>query len=349
MLLILSPWHDPKPIKRCWCLFEIHNSLDEDGVEFDINIPRGEVEQLKAGVVEDKECVIQALSDIQAEKAQAAVESDKDMIFKVIEESPGGFFHVNQNVKKGLRSWYIEQLKLLSQQEPDNSVLHLHTANVMYEFGFHDESLQYSSDLLSKIPAEERENENSGMILNNMANVYGGKGETDKALEYYNKSLAVERNNLGESHPSMAASYNNMANVYHSVSERDKALEYFNKALTIQLNTRGEHHQGVATSYSNMVSVYSEKGELDKALEYCHKALTIQLNTVGDNHPDVAMSYSNMANVYSGKGELDNGLAYYNQSLTIRLKTFGKNHPSEVHPIITWLVLTVIKANSIKL
>ena len=55
MLLILSLWHDPKLIKKCWCLFEIHNSLDEDGVEFDIDLRRGEVEQLKAGVVEDKE------------------------------------------------------------------------------------------------------------------------------------------------------------------------------------------------------------------------------------------------------------------------------------------------------
>ena len=68
--------------------------------------------------------MIQALSDIQAENAQAAVNSDREMIFRVIAESDGGFSHVNQNVKKGLRCWYIDQLKLLADKKTYNIRFH---------------------------------------------------------------------------------------------------------------------------------------------------------------------------------------------------------------------------------
>ena len=91
VLLVLSPWDDPKPIKRCWCLFEIFNSLEESEVKFSINLPRAEVAELKSGIIKDAGCVIQALSDIQAEKAEAKSELDKEMIFDVIKgEYMGG-------------------------------------------------------------------------------------------------------------------------------------------------------------------------------------------------------------------------------------------------------------------
>ena len=201
VLLILSPWDDPIPIKRAWCLYEIFQALEENSVEFTIDLPQSQVEELKAAVTEDSDCVIQALSDIQAENAEAAVNSDREMIFKVIQESDGGFSHVNQNVKRGLRSWYINQLQLLAKQDPYNDRFHIHTAIVMHEFGFLDDSLKYYTDVLSKRPADEQEEETVADIYDNMAIVISDKGEPDKALEYNNKSLSIKLNTLGEKHP----------------------------------------------------------------------------------------------------------------------------------------------------
>ena len=115
VLLVLSPWNDPMPIRRAWCLFEIHNAIAEYEVKLSIDIPHDEAEELKAGIMKDSDCVVQALSDIQAEKAEATSESDLELIFKAISESDGGFSRVNQQVKEQLRSWYISQLKLLMQ------------------------------------------------------------------------------------------------------------------------------------------------------------------------------------------------------------------------------------------
>ena len=58
--------------------------------------------------------MIKALSNIQAEKAEAKGELDGDMIFEVITKSEGGFFSVNKQVKDSLRTWYIQQLQTAS-------------------------------------------------------------------------------------------------------------------------------------------------------------------------------------------------------------------------------------------
>ena len=109
VLLILSPCNDPMPIRRACCLFKIYQTLSEADLELTIDLPYSEIEELKAEITTDSTCLIRALSDIQAENAQAAVNSDREMIFRVIVESDGGLFHVSQNVKKGLRGWYIDQ------------------------------------------------------------------------------------------------------------------------------------------------------------------------------------------------------------------------------------------------
>ena len=96
VLLVLSPWDDPTPLRRAWCLFEIFNSIVDDDVELSINLPSSEVNKLKSAVTDDCDCLIQALSDIQAENADAFVSADKAMIFEVIRKSTGGFAHVNE-------------------------------------------------------------------------------------------------------------------------------------------------------------------------------------------------------------------------------------------------------------
>ena len=115
VLLVLSPWNDPQPIRRAWCLFEIFNALDERDVKLEIGLPSNEIEQMRVAVINSSDCLINALTDIQAQKAEAKVEEDRKLIFDVINKSEGGFAHVNQHIKKGLRQWYVETLHNLSE------------------------------------------------------------------------------------------------------------------------------------------------------------------------------------------------------------------------------------------
>ena len=68
VLLVLSPWYEPIPICRAWCLFEIHNSIEEPDVSLSIRLPLSEVDDLREGVIEDQRCIINALSESKQKK-----------------------------------------------------------------------------------------------------------------------------------------------------------------------------------------------------------------------------------------------------------------------------------------
>jgi tetratricopeptide (TPR) repeat protein len=152
-------------------------------------------------------------------------------------------------------------------------------------------------------------------------------GNYDKALEYYEKSLAIGLKTLGDEHPDMVTSYNNIGSIWYNKGEYDKSLVYYEKCLKIRLKTLGDEHPDVARSYNNIGVIWKNKSEYDKALEYYEKCLKIQLKTLGDEHPDVSNSYNNNGLFWCNKGEYDKGLEYYEKCLKIRLKTLGYEHP----------------------
>jgi tetratricopeptide (TPR) repeat protein len=64
--------------------------------------------------------------------------------------------------------------------------------------------------------------------------VHEKKGDYDKAIEYYKKSLSVKLKTLREDHPDIARSYADLGLKFLSKGDNDNAVEYFNKALAIQ-------------------------------------------------------------------------------------------------------------------
>ena len=108
------------PIRRAWCLFEIFTALEDENVRLHIKIPSNESSMLKSALAQDSKYLVQALSDIQAQKAQAKFERERDLIFDVIRDSKGGFSNMNQQVKTGLREWYVARLREIVADAPDD-------------------------------------------------------------------------------------------------------------------------------------------------------------------------------------------------------------------------------------
>ena len=52
-------------------LFEIANSINDPDVKFPIQLSKSEVTEMSTAVLDDSDCLIQVLSDIQAENADA--------------------------------------------------------------------------------------------------------------------------------------------------------------------------------------------------------------------------------------------------------------------------------------
>ena len=124
-----------------------------------------------------------------------------------------------------------------------------------------------------------------GFAYNALGLAYDNKGEYDKAIDYHEKSLAIQLKTLGAEHPSVGTSYNNIGGAYSEKGEYDKALEYYEKDLAIQLKALGAGHSAVATSYGNIAKAYYDKGDKEKAMAYLLKAKAIYLKKLGAQHP----------------------------------------------------------------
>jgi tetratricopeptide (TPR) repeat protein len=149
------------------------------------------------------------------------------------------------------------------------------------------------------------------IALGNIGNVYGIKGDLDKALEFYSKSLELSEE-LGR-REGMANQYGNIGVVYGIKGDLDKALEYFWKSL--KLNEKLGRREGVAKQYGGIGVVYRIKGDLDKALEYHKKSL--KLNEKLGRREGMANQYGNIGVVYRIKGDLGKAWEYHGKSLKL--------------------------------
>ena len=70
-------------------------------------------------------------------------------------------------------------------------------------------------------------------ILHEYGSILHTNAQHDKAIEYFNKALAIDVKVFDNEHPNVATSYNNIGSVWRAKGEYDKAIDFYNKALDI--------------------------------------------------------------------------------------------------------------------
>ena len=96
---------------------------------------------------------------------------------------------------------------------------------------------------------------------NNIGLTWKTKGEYDKALEYYEKCLAIYLKTLGEEHPYVATSYNNIGLAWDSKGEYEKSLEFYVLSSQIRFKKLGASHNLTNKSIENAKRVAKELGK----------------------------------------------------------------------------------------
>jgi tetratricopeptide (TPR) repeat protein len=150
--------------------------------------------------------------------------------------------------------------------------------------------------------------------FNNLGLVYQAKGEWDRAIECYERSLAITQE-MGDGY-AVARIFNNLGEVYRVKGEWERAMEYYERSLAIREKVGDEH--GMAATFNNVGSVYQAKGEWERAIEYYERSLAI-MEKVGDEY-GMAVTFNNLGAVYQAKGERERAIEYYERSLVIRKK-----------------------------
>jgi tetratricopeptide (TPR) repeat protein len=111
VILVLSPWNDPIPLTRSWCLWELVSTAELAGqVEFVVRLPAGEHDHFTTAIRENAGVVYQSLLDVDARRAEASVDSDRIMIAEAIEKTVG-YAAVNAMVKDQMTNWIISTVR----------------------------------------------------------------------------------------------------------------------------------------------------------------------------------------------------------------------------------------------
>lgn len=191
---------------------------------------------------------------------------------------------------------------------------------ISYRIGFDADHLSsddnYSEDVY-----------NMAELINDIAIVFEGQDDYEKALEYCKKALSICVRLYGTNSFSTATIYNNIARAYNFQGEYDKALDYCYKAISIYNELCKTDNLHLADAYNNIGLVYKEQGNYNSALEYYGKTLSIRKHILGVDHPDTADTYNNMALVYENQNDYAMALEYYGKALAICDHVLGVDHP----------------------
>ncbi len=205
----------------------------------------------------------------------------------------------------------------------------INTGNYESALSFVNQAIDFSKEIMHSSTLSKQNRlvikKNLGKSYNYLGIIYKYKGDYDKALEYYFKSLKIKEET--EDKNGVAASYNNIGTIYTSKSYYDKALEFYFKSLNIFEELKDKN--GMAATFNNIGNNHYLNKDYDKALEFYSKSLKIREET-GDQK-GMAKSYNNFGLIYNVRKEYNKSLEYYFKALEIRWAIKDKNGMASSH------------------
>jgi CHAT domain-containing protein/lipopolysaccharide biosynthesis regulator YciM len=225
------------------------------------------------------------------------------------------------------KGFYLEGIRLLQQLEQDvteaPSVLESQKIEIKYQIGRgyyflkeYDVCIQLSEANLSKLV---QSTDSTTLVFANHYNLIGvcneGKGLYQKALSFYEKTLAIRVQALGNQHDLVASILNNIGNVYRSLGLYTKSSICYNQSLTIREKTLGKNNPAIATVLLNIGALYRTKGEYNKSIQFYERALSIFQANSKDFEVRIADIFNNLAITYKNKGSYQESTSYHQQAI----------------------------------
>ena len=115
-MLVLAPWAKPIPFARSWCVWEIYSTI-ATGANLHVALSPAERAGFEKALVDDFDSIMQALSEVDAERAEAFKQADQEKIQGLVREL--GFAQVNELICARLREWLLETARRLAVERED--------------------------------------------------------------------------------------------------------------------------------------------------------------------------------------------------------------------------------------
>lgn len=157
-----------------------------------------------------------------------------------------------------------------------------------------------------------------GHLLHFIGSVFKQQNFYEKALEYYEKELALAKQikNKGLE----AEGYYLCASMYGTMGNLDKEMEYVQNAL--RLFQEENNLRMVGLMYSNMSANYSDRKLYDEAIKSCEKALQIY-DEIGETDNQAA-TFRTLGTLYRQTGKPKKALEYLKKAMASAMQVETK-------------------------
>jgi tetratricopeptide (TPR) repeat protein len=155
------------------------------------------------------------------------------------------------------------------------------------------------------------------------------KAETEKAMELYLESLAIQRAVFGPDFESkeIATTLNNIGRIHYMKGEHDKALDLYQQAMKMRRRLLGDEHLDVAATIYNAGQTHHQRGDLVEAMKLYKEFLIIAKKRLGARHRDVAIMLKCMAQIHHERKEYSDAALLYQEALATGRAALGNYHP----------------------
>jgi len=218
----------------------------------------------------------------------------------------------------------LDKALAISTQAQDTFVIADFSARkgvALYEIGKYKDALNADLQAYNLYSAIDYK-KGVAAALNEIGTIYDILGESEKAIDYLNKSLEL-RLSIGNQ-KDIYDSYNNIGVYYYYQGDYDKALLFYKKAQA----TRED-----GSVLNNIGEIYYELGNYKEALKYFNKALNDYLKT--ESSYLKALVTRNIGLVYFKKKNYTKAVDYINQSLALAKKVHSSLLVKEIYQYLT--------------
>lgn len=245
--------------------------------------------------------------------------------------------------------WGVWNNTDLGGRDRIQALQHIATQGYLYS---RPDSAFYFAQLMYDLAQEENLDKEMTIALNIQGGSYLVRGQFEKALEYYERSLAISEkisdqqgmsktlNNIGVANSylgdysraldyhlrsliikeelsdksGMAGSMNNIGLIYMNHGNYPRALDYFQRSLKIK--EEFSDSRGIAQTLNNIGLIYMRQKDYLNALNCFRKSLEI-CEEISDQNASAGI-LSNIGLIYTNQKDYDKALEYYSRSLEIQ-------------------------------
>ena len=310
------------------CLWEMFCTICHK-VNFKLCIPADEIHDLENTIQESYNMILDVLMSIDVEKADAANQMDKIIIFDAIKKDTG-FNELNNVVRNHLRHWYIEKGCEMADRLISTGGLQAKTAEFgkflvnlgisLKNFDKKKEAMKYFNDALET----EIIDENRVLLYISIGEVYVYNGEGNNASSVLDKAIAICDCKAWPSEKARALNIYAMLHNNAGPSWAPMAIECGKKAYELQKTN--ENFSDMSTTYNNLGNAYIAKRKYTIGIQFYKTGLDIALSYFGHMHPLTAKIYNNLGNVYTTIDSYEEAHTYLEKALHIRVAINGKHH-----------------------